>query len=591
MPLVLVLLAGAVLWYAHAESWDLGGRSPILSYDSAQLALAGRELAWHGRLATPFALPIDLASHAAPPWPLSSVQPGLVLVEAAIFKLLPARGVVAGSDPRAWLTLVVPFVCYLLLGALAVLATSYVLARRFGDAPHWMRVGAPAALGLGVLLDVQVQHFSLSGVGELPFTALLLLSLLGLALGAASEVPLTLGVFLGVATLFRANAPWLAPAFALAAVWVAPPGRRLRTGSLVLAGYAALLAPWWIYKWRAFGSPAWDVARLELWDRVGDLSAFELLHRAERPGLPHGAHAIALLAAKSWANLGRLVPALLSGPRGLWFGALACWPLTQRGREDPAARPLAAAVLVLLVGLACDTLAAAAGTPLLRAAFPTRVLAELAGTLALWSLLRRAPGLSERTRSIACIAAALLALGWGTWTTRLAHVESRGGSLEQGRAVEPDTHVAFGHVRRIARAGRDRDEQPGARPRVADAPSGHPPRVLARRCGRVPCAARLPARAACLPQQRARVGAVAGDRGAPGRGGDARGAGRATRAAVRDAGRLHRGVARVRATPAAGRHAAALKPGPAGMGNQGHTPTPAPTDLVSSLRPPSGGRR
>src|SRR5262249_53329248 len=154
------------------------------------------------------------------------------------------------------------------------------------------------ALGLAVLLDVQAQHFSLSGVGELPFTALLLLSLLGLALGAAREVPLTLGVFLGLATLLRAHTPWLAPAFALAAAWTAPAGRRLHVGSLVLAGYAALLAPWWFYKWRAFGSPGWDVGHYELWDRVEDRSAFELLHRAALPALPHGAHALALLAGK-----------------------------------------------------------------------------------------------------------------------------------------------------------------------------------------------------------------------------------------------------------------------------------------------------
>src|SRR5881394_2015835 len=134
IPLVLVLVAGAALWYAHAGAWDLGGRSPILSYESAQVALAARELGWHGRLATPFALPIDLATHPGPPWPLSAVQPGLVLVEALILKLVPARGATAGSDPRAWLTLVVPFVCYLLLGAFTVLAGRYLLARYAEDA-------------------------------------------------------------------------------------------------------------------------------------------------------------------------------------------------------------------------------------------------------------------------------------------------------------------------------------------------------------------------------------------------------------------------------------------------------------------------
>src|SRR4029077_12390766 len=109
-----------------------------------------------------------------------------------------------------------------------------------------------------------------------------------------------------------------------------------------------------------------------------------------------------------------------------------CWPLVQRGRDDAQARSLTAAALVLLVGLACDTLGAAAGMPLPRAVFPTRVLAELAGTLALWALLRQAPGLNVRLQDAACVAVALLSLGWGTWTTRLAQVESRGGSLDQG---------------------------------------------------------------------------------------------------------------------------------------------------------------
>jgi len=431
MPLVLVLLAGATLWYAHAVAWDLGGRSPILTYESAQVALAARELAWHGRLATPYALPIDLATHTGSPWPLSAVQPGLVLAEALILKLVPASGFTAGSDPRAWLTLVLPFVCYLAFGAFTVLATRYLLARHAPDAPHWVRVGAPATLGFAAILDAQAQHFALSGVGDLPATVLLLFVLLGLALGAAGELPLTLGVLLGVSGLLRANAAWLAPIVALAAAWSAPAGRRLRSGLLVLAGFALPLAPWWIYKWRAFGSPAWDVARFELWDHVEDRSWFQLLHRAEIPALPRGAHALGLLAAKAGSNLARLLPALLAGPRGLWLGALACWPFTRAG-ADPGSRPLAAAAIVALAGLGLDTVAASAGMPLLREVFPSRVLAELAGVLALWSLLRRMPGTSERQRAVACVLAALLALGWGTWTTRLVQLESRATSLERG---------------------------------------------------------------------------------------------------------------------------------------------------------------
>ncbi|HXS81169.1 MAG TPA: hypothetical protein VN896_00510 [Methylomirabilota bacterium] len=431
IPLVLVLVTGAALWYAHAQSWDLGGRSPILSYESAQVALAARELVWHGKVATPYALPIDLASHAHPPWPLSSVQPGMMFVEALILKLVPARGITAGSDSRAWLTLVMPFICYLVFGAFTVLAANYVLARHARESPRWVRMGAPAALGLAAILDAQAQHFALSGVGELPATVLLLLALLGLALGAGTSIPLTLGFVLGVSGLFRANAVWLAPVFALAAAWSAPVGRRRYCGALVLAGFVLPLAPWWIYKWRAFGSPAWDMAWFELWDHVQGRSWFELLHRAEIPELPRGFEALGLLAGKSAANLARLVPPLLSGPRGLWLGALACWPFT-RSSADESSRPLIAAAVVAFACLVLDTLAASASSPLLREVFPTRALAELSGMLALWSLLGRIPGSSARTRAVAGVIAAVLALGWGAWMTVAAQTESRAMSLERG---------------------------------------------------------------------------------------------------------------------------------------------------------------
>src|SRR5262249_60397182 len=139
---VLALGAGAVSRSPHAEAGALGARTPILPHDSAQIALAARELAWHGRLATPYALPIDLVRHPSPPWPLSAVQPGLVLVEGAIFRLVPARGAVAGSDPRAWLTLLLPFMSYLALGAAAVLGARHLLARAVPEAPRWMLAGA-----------------------------------------------------------------------------------------------------------------------------------------------------------------------------------------------------------------------------------------------------------------------------------------------------------------------------------------------------------------------------------------------------------------------------------------------------------------
>src|SRR5262245_58664814 len=101
---LVLVLAGLGLWTLHAGSWGLGGRSPVLNYDTSQYALAARELALHGQLATTFALPIELARRAQPPWPLAVVQPGLMVAEALLFRLVPVA--------RDRLTLVLPFACY-----------------------------------------------------------------------------------------------------------------------------------------------------------------------------------------------------------------------------------------------------------------------------------------------------------------------------------------------------------------------------------------------------------------------------------------------------------------------------------------------
>jgi hypothetical protein len=142
--------------------------------------------------------------------------------------------------------------------------------------------------------------------------------------------------------------------------------------------------------------------------------------------LPHGREAVQLLAAKAGGNLGLMLPMLLQGPRGLWLGALAAW-LCTRPR-----RPLAAAGLVILAGVALNLLAACISIPWLRYVFPTRVIAEGAGLIALWALLQRIPGASERARGTACVAAAVLALAWGTWQTRAVHDESHLAAQERG---------------------------------------------------------------------------------------------------------------------------------------------------------------
>src|SRR5262245_42337832 len=164
---VALVAFGFVLWAWHARAWDLGRRSPVLSFDPAQYAVAARELAEHGRLATPFALPIELARHSNPPWPLAVVQPGLVLVEAAVEKLTP-RVIQLGSTRidldtparREWLTLFLPLTCFLLLGVTLAWMTLRVLARAAPATGEVERTLAALAIGGAFLLDPEAQHFA-----------------------------------------------------------------------------------------------------------------------------------------------------------------------------------------------------------------------------------------------------------------------------------------------------------------------------------------------------------------------------------------------------------------------------------------------
>src|SRR5437879_9335273 len=120
-----LLAAGSALWFAHARARDIGDGSDVLGYDAAQYAVAARELAEHGRLATPFALPVELVRSGRPSWPLSLVQPGLVLAEAALF-----RGLGDSPPGRAgMLVLVLPFACYLGAALTLAFATRSLIAR------------------------------------------------------------------------------------------------------------------------------------------------------------------------------------------------------------------------------------------------------------------------------------------------------------------------------------------------------------------------------------------------------------------------------------------------------------------------------
>src|SRR5438034_6797797 len=224
-------VAGTGLWLLHAAAWDLGRRSPVLNYDTSEYAVAARELAQHGRLATPYALPLELAKHAQPPWPLALVQPGLVVVEAAIFKLAPQELRLGGHviaqwrrpDQIEWLVIPVVFTCFVLTGISLALAASKLLRQHAPGLSEGARIAAGGTVGLAFLLDPEAQHLAVSGFTELPFTYGLVGALAMLALGHAPRRPVLFGLLLGVTGAFRINMVWLMPVFVGAAAALAPP--------------------------------------------------------------------------------------------------------------------------------------------------------------------------------------------------------------------------------------------------------------------------------------------------------------------------------------------------------------------------------
>ena len=407
----------------------------MLGYDAAQYALAARELSAHGRLATTFALPIELARHPRPPWPLAVVQPGLVIAEAAVERMVP-KSIPLGSrtvslatpGEREWLSLAVPALSYLGLGVFLALAALGLLRRATPAIPNLSAVAAAAVIALAFLLDPEAQHFAAGGFTELPFTFGVMVALVMISTGAAARRPLLFGLLLGMAGSFRANMLWLAPWFALGAAVLAGRGARLRTLALVLAGWALPLAPWWFYKWRAFGSPGADLSRWMLWEGVEGRTWFSLLHLPEEPSLPSGTTAFGLIVRKVFENLGRVIPALSTGPRALWIGAIAIWLAT----KPP--RPLAVAGALVLIQTVLGGLAASASIPWLRYLFPARVPLEAAGVLATWALIGRIPegSLGQAPRRLLHAGVAALAIGWAAWQCGLGLTEARAASAERG---------------------------------------------------------------------------------------------------------------------------------------------------------------
>jgi hypothetical protein len=437
LMLFALLGAGVLLWTLHSQAWDLGRRSPVLNYDTSQYALAGRELAQHGRLSTTFALPIELGVRVGPPWPISMIQPGMIGIDALVERVLPNPvhsdgshyGSWARPDQREWLLLPFPFMCFVMIGITLGIAVRHLLERLAPDLARGWHAAGGFVLGLGFLLDPEAQHFAMSPGTDLPFAFGLIGAMATLTLGRAWERPALFGLLLGLAASFRTATLGIAPILIAAAVYDSPSDRRGRVALMAVLGFVLPLAPWWIYKWRAFGSPAWDMSRLMLWDGVRGRNWFDLFHLPELPDVPKGGAALAALAVKLARNLPGLCSALLTGPRVLWVLALPAWLLLERPRR-PVALAGVAVIAIVAVSLAC----AALTIPWLKNALAARVLLEAAGPLACWGLLARwqGAGLGPQMRRGFALILAGLVLAWGTLQTQRGLAEARHFSQERG---------------------------------------------------------------------------------------------------------------------------------------------------------------
>ncbi|NOT33686.1 MAG: hypothetical protein HOP12_05880, partial [Candidatus Eisenbacteria bacterium] len=325
-------------------------------------------------------------------------------------------------DRREWLMLALPLACFLALAWLLSWLAYRVLREFAPGLGAWPRGVASTTLGLAFVLDPEAQHLAIGGLTEAPFTLGLVIACGALATGWAAHRPLAFGLLLGVTGLFRGNMLWFAPLFAIAAAASATPGRRRWPFVRVLSGYGLLLAPWWLHKAMSFGSPAWDLSALGLWDGVGGRNWLTLTHLPQMPELPSLSASLPLLIEKLSRNVASVGPSLVTGWRAVPVGALLVW--IAFGRGAPRLRITAIAIAA---ATALSLVVAALGASWLRYLFPMRVPLEAAGLLALFALIARIPDamLRASARRLIHAAIAVTALAWGVQQTRRGNLEAR----------------------------------------------------------------------------------------------------------------------------------------------------------------------
>jgi len=336
---IVALAVAAAFWCAHVavEVWTPG--RALLTYDSAQYALAGRHLAEHGRLMTPFAYASTLREGVGPPYPLLAGHPLLPLMLAPLFKLFGAH---------AWLTLVPMAVCYLLTVACAV----ELVLLSGGSATLAGIVGGALAMSPGMLQNAA------DGLSELPFATAWTAAMLVMTRMRRDPQPLRLGACLGLAHLARPVVVPTLPVWLAAVALASEPGRRPRNAAVAFGGFALFALSLLLYKWRATGSPFTDVGGIMLLTQLApefqQYTVARLLH------LPN---ALAWIRAHPGALVHKLAGSLpfMVGEAfrlGGWLTGLgfALWIVRPRRDGDGPMRLAAGGSLVVLTLLAAMTL-------------------------------------------------------------------------------------------------------------------------------------------------------------------------------------------------------------------------------------------
>jgi 4-amino-4-deoxy-L-arabinose transferase-like glycosyltransferase len=336
-----VLVFAALLWGVHAWLTIARPQRALFTFDSAEYALAGRELVQTGRLATPFAYVGTLREGAHPPYPLLAGHPLLPLLEAAVFRV---------CGVHAWGSLVPVALAYLVTVALAMrlavaAGSSWPLAVIAGLA----LAGTPAMLANAS-----------DGLSELPFTAAWTAALLVLAKFRRTPRALLLGALLGLAHLARPVVVPTLPVWLAAVALAAGPDhpRRLRRVAEVLAGFAPFALAIVIYKWRATGNPFADVGSFML--LVGLAPEFQPQNVAR---FLHPPDAVAWIRAHPGAFTHKLAGSLpfMAGTAlhlGGWAAGLGfvVWLLRPRRDGSGPLRLVTGGSLVAMAGLAALTL-------------------------------------------------------------------------------------------------------------------------------------------------------------------------------------------------------------------------------------------